>query len=77
MTGTVTLVAPAPSNTAVTLSSCNESVAKPSVSSITISAGQASKTFTVKTFSVSSTKKVKITAKANATSKDATLTVTH
>ena len=57
--------APAPSNTVVTLSSSNESVAKPAVSSMTIIAGQTSKTFTVKTFAVSSPKTVKIKATAH------------
>jgi hypothetical protein len=77
VTGTVNLVAPAPSDTKVTLSSSKESVAKPTVSSITISAGQTSKTFTVKTFAVSSTKTVQIKGSANGTSKEATLTVTR
>ena len=77
VTGTVTLVAAAPSNTVVTLSSSNTSVAQPAVSSITISAGQTSKTFTVKTFSVSDTKTVKIKATAYGLSKEATLTVNH
>ena len=77
VTGTVTLIAPAPSNTVVTLSSSNNSVAKPAVSSITIMTGQTSKTFTVKTFAVRGTKTVKIKAAANGTSKEATLTVTR
>ena len=59
----------------VTLSSTNESVAKPTVSSITIAAGQTSNTFTVRTFRVSSTRTPKITATANGISKEATLTV--
>jgi hypothetical protein len=76
VTGTVMLVAPAPSNTTVTLSSSNPSVAKPSVNSITISRGQQSKTFKVKTDKVSSTKTVKIKAKAYDLSKETTLIVT-
>jgi uncharacterized repeat protein (TIGR01451 family)/CSLREA domain-containing protein len=76
VTGTVTLQAPAQGNVVVSLSSNNNSVAKPSVSSITINSGQTSKTFTVKTFKVSSTKTVKIKASANGTNKEASLTVT-
>jgi uncharacterized repeat protein (TIGR01451 family) len=77
VTGTVTLVAKAPSNIVVRLSSSNDSVAKPAVSSVTINKDQTSKTFTIKTFKVGSTKTVKIKASANGTSKEATLTVTH
>jgi uncharacterized repeat protein (TIGR01451 family) len=73
--GKVTLYAPAQSNTVVNLSSSNTSVAKPSVSSISIPSGQSSGTFTVKTFRVSRDKTVKIKASANGTSKEATLTV--
>ena len=79
--GTVTLSAPAPSGGAVVaLSSSNTSVARPTlngnfVNSITIPAGGTSGTFTVKTFSVYSTKTVKIKARLNGTSKEATLTV--
>lgn len=77
VTGTVKLSGSASSNTVVTLFSSNTSAAKPAVSSVTISAGNTSKNFTVKTFAVSSTKTVKIKASANGTSKEATLTVTH
>jgi hypothetical protein len=77
VTGTVTLTARAPSNFVVSLSSSDTNVARPSVSSVTISQGQTSKTFTVKTFKVSRTKTVKIKASANGTSKEATLTVNH
>ena len=79
--GTVTLSAPAPSGGAVVaLSSSNTSVARPTlngnfVNSITIPAGNTMGTFTVKTFSVYSTKTVKIKATLNRTSKEATLTV--
>jgi uncharacterized repeat protein (TIGR01451 family) len=73
--GTVTLSSPAQSDTVVILSSSNTSVAKPLVNSITISTGQSSGTFTVKTFKVSRDKTVKIKASANGTSKEATLTV--
>jgi len=45
------------------------------VNSITIPVGETSGTFTVKTFSVYSTKTVKIKATLNGTSKEATLTV--
>jgi uncharacterized repeat protein (TIGR01451 family)/uncharacterized delta-60 repeat protein len=75
VTGTVNLVCQAPADTVVTLSSSNTSVAKPTESSITILQGQTSKTFTVKTFAVSSTKTVNIKATANGISKEATLTV--
>ena len=77
VTGTVKLVAAAPQDTVITRSSSNASVAKPTVRSVTISAGQTSKTFTIKTFAVSSTKTVKIKATAYGLSKDATLTVTQ
>ena len=66
-----------PKDTVITLSSSNSGVAKPTASSITISAGQTSKTFTVKIFAVSSTKTVKIKATAYGLSKEATLTVTN
>jgi uncharacterized repeat protein (TIGR01451 family) len=73
--GTVTLSSPAQSDMVIILSSSNTSVAKPLVNSITISTGQSSGTFTVKTFKVSRDKTVKIKASANGTSKEATLTV--
>ena len=79
--GTVTLSAPAPNGGAVvTLSSSNTSVARPTlngnfVNSITIPAGGRTGIFRVKTFTVYSTKTVKIKAALNGTSKEATLTV--
>ena len=77
VTGTVNLSTPVPTGNVVVvaLSSNNQSVAKPAVSSVTLTAGQFSKTFTVNTFIVSSTKTAKIKAGANGTSKEATLTV--
>jgi len=71
----VTLSAAAQSNVVVSLSSSNNSVAKPTVNSITITSGTTG-TFTVKTFRVNSKKTVKIKATANGTSTEATLTVT-
>jgi hypothetical protein len=59
------------------VSSNIEGLAKPTTSSVTINAGQTSKTFTIKTFAVSSTKSAKIKASANGSSKEATLNVTH
>jgi uncharacterized repeat protein (TIGR01451 family) len=76
VTGTVTLSAPVSGSVVVNLSSSNTSVAKPAVSSITVTSGTTG-TFTVKTFAVSSKKTVKIKAAANGTSKEATLTVNH
>lgn len=69
------LVCQAPTDTIVTLSSSNESVANPAVSSVTILSGQSSKSFTIKTFRVSSTMTLRIKASANGISKEATLTV--
>jgi uncharacterized repeat protein (TIGR03803 family) len=75
-TGTVTLTAAAPSGGAsVTLSSSNTSVATVP-SSVTVSAGQTSASFGVKTQRVSSTTSVVISATYATTTKQATLTVT-
>lgn len=74
--GTVRLTAPAPSGGAVvSLASANTSVATVP-SSVTVSAGQTSKNFTVSTRSVSSTRTVQITASRGGINKTATLTVT-
>jgi uncharacterized repeat protein (TIGR03803 family) len=75
-TGTVTLTGAAPSGGAsVTLSSSNTSVATVP-SSVTVSAGQTSASFTVRTQRVSSNTNVTISATYSGTTKNATLTVT-
>jgi uncharacterized repeat protein (TIGR03803 family) len=75
-TGTVTLSAAAPSGgAAVTLTSSNTSVATVP-SSVTVSAGQTSASFTVKTQSVSSNINVTISGTYAGATKSTTLTVT-
>lgn len=76
VTGTVTLTCAAPSGGLVIALSTNSStVARPTVSSITIPAGATKGTFTVSTTDVTATKVVSITAATNGTTKSASLTV--
>jgi hypothetical protein len=75
--GTAALSAPAPAGgTVVALSSGNTSLATVP-SSVTISAGSTSATFTVKTKSVNATSSVTIAASAGGASQSASLTLTH
>lgn len=73
-TGTVTLSAPASSDTTVNLSSNNGAATVPA--SITIPSGATSRTFTVATSAVGSNTDVTITATAGSSSKTGTLTLT-
>jgi hypothetical protein len=76
VTGTVTLECPAPSGgITVNLSSSNPAVASPTVSSFSMPAGVKSKTFTIRTIDVPSSRTAIIKATANAISKSVTLTI--
>lgn len=76
-TGTVSLEAPAaPGDIVVTLSSSLPAVANPTVTTVTIPAGQTSKTFTVTTTHPTVIKTVTIKGTANAVSVTGKLTVT-
>jgi hypothetical protein len=73
-TGTITLTAPATAATAVTLTSSDPAAATVP-SSVTVSAGTSSKTFTVTTKAVTAARTVTITAKAGTVTRTATLVV--
>ena len=75
VTGKVLLACKATTDTVVTLSSSDESVASPTVASINIPAGATSKTFTINTAFVPTSSTAVITAKANGVSKSAILKV--
>lgn len=76
VTGTVTLTCNAPAGgLAVTLSTSSSTVARPTVTSITIPAGTKTGTFNVSVFDVTATKYVNITAAAGGVSKVVSLTV--
>jgi len=76
VTGTVTLEAPAaPGDITVTLLSTNPSVANPTVSILTVPAGQISKTFTITTADVTAVRYATIKATANGITRSKKLTV--
>jgi uncharacterized repeat protein (TIGR01451 family) len=75
VTGRVRLACKAATNTVVTLSSSNTSVASPTMATINIPAGGIGGTFTISTADVSALSTASITAKANGFSKSAILTV--
>jgi glucose/arabinose dehydrogenase len=76
VTGTVTLECPAPaSGINVSLSSSNPAVAAPTTSSISIPARATSKTFTIRTVDVPSSRTAIIKATANGITKSVTLTI--
>jgi uncharacterized repeat protein (TIGR01451 family) len=76
VTGTVTLTCPAPSGGQLVALSTNAStIARPTVSSITIAAGSKTGTFTVTTADVTTYKNVNITTTSNGASKTVSLRV--
>jgi subtilisin family serine protease len=76
LTATATLACPAgPGPITATLSSDKPGVANPAVSNLVFNVGEKSKTFTINTSPVSSSKSVVISATANGKTKKATLTV--
>jgi hypothetical protein len=76
VTGTVTLECAAPAGGInVTLTSSNASLAHPTVGSINIPAGSSTKTFTIQTVDVTSSRTALIKATANGISRSVALTV--